>query len=47
MLSLEQDMIRDSEVHVPDASDSTLLKSSADVRRYAHLDTLAALPDRS
>ena len=29
-----------------DHLDSTV-KSSADVRRYAHLDTLIALPDRS
>lgn len=29
-----------------DHLDSTV-KSSADVRRYAHLDTLVALPDRS
>jgi uncharacterized protein involved in exopolysaccharide biosynthesis len=25
----------------------SIVKSSADVRRYAHLDTLVALPDRS
>jgi len=66
MVGLEQDIVRKSEVHVPDAIsalsgglllsiglgvsrdhlDSTL-KSSAGVRRYAHLDTFAALPDRS